>query len=163
MSKTPIYKNDIFLSLMAISGLLALYFALKTETVKGWLKPVIGVVTSPFGNRTSPITGKTEFHNGIDLGIPVGTPIKAPMPGVVESSWFDSANGNGIRIMHKNGYSTGYAHLSERRVNKGDKIKQGQIIGLSGNTGMSTGAHLHFNLKDPSGNYIDPKKYIYQV
>ena len=132
------------------------------DKAHNWLRPVAAKISSGFGYRTDPKTGKPkEFHNGIDLVVPVGTQIKSPMAGVVFSISTTGDGGNQIILQHTNGYKTGYAHLSKIMVKKGDKIKQGDIIGLSGNTGKSTGPHLHFTLTDASGAKVDPQKMIY--
>lgn len=134
------------------------------EKAQSWLRPVVAKITSKFGYRTDPKTGKQNaFHNGIDLAVPLGTEIKSPMPGVVDAITSGGDGGNQIILKHDNGYKTGYAHLSKQLVKKGDKIKQGDIIGLSGNTGKSTGPHLHFTLTDPSGAKVDPQKMIYST
>ncbi len=132
------------------------------EKTQKWLKPVVAKITSKFGYRTDPKTNKpNEFHNGIDLAVPAGTQIKSPMDGIVELLNSGGPGGNEVIIKHTNGYKTGYAHLTKALVKKGDHIKQGSIIALSGNTGKSTGAHLHFTLTDPSGAKVDPQKMIY--
>ncbi len=132
------------------------------EKTQKWLKPVVAKITSKFGYRTDPKTGKpNEFHNGLDLAVPAGTQIKNPMDGIVELLNSGGAGGNEVIIKHSNGYKTGYAHLTKALVKKGEHIKQGQVIALSGNTGKSTGAHLHFTLTDPSGAKVDPQKMIY--
>ena len=132
------------------------------EKAQNWFRPVAAKITSGFGYRTDPKTGKPkEFHNGIDLAVPVGTQIKSPMTGVVDAVTSVGDGGNQIIIKHTNGYKTGYAHLSKQLVKKGDKVKQGDIIGLSGNTGKSTGPHLHFTLTDPSGAKVDPQKIMF--
>lgn len=130
--------------------------------VKSWLKPVSAKITSKFGIRIDPKTGKKNaFHNGIDLAVPLNTPIKCPFPGIVISVTSGGDGGNQVIIKHDNGYSTGYAHQNKVLVKKGDKVKQGAVIGLSGNTGKSTGPHLHLTLTDPSGVKIDPQKIMY--
>ena len=132
------------------------------DKVHNWLKPVSGKITSKFGYRTDPKTGAPHaFHNGIDLALAEGTKIKNPLDGYVQDVNFNPKGGNQVIIMHENGYSTGYSHLSQALVKKGDKVKQGDVIALSGNTGKSTGPHLHFTLNDPSGAKVDPMKYIY--
>ena len=132
------------------------------DTAEGWIRPVVAKITSKFGHRTDPKTGKTNtFHNGIDLAVPSGTPIKSPMPGIVETVQSGGAGGNEIIIKHINGYKTGYAHLSKVLVTKGDEVKQGDLIAYSGNTGKSTGPHLHFTLTAPTGVKVDPQKMIY--
>jgi len=158
-----IYENPYVIAGMSLAAITALYFAFRSELVKGWLKPIVGRISSPYGTRVHPVTGQTRFHNGIDLAVPTGTPIKSPMKGVVEASWYDDLNGNGIRIRHANGFSTHYAHLDQRYVKKGDKVKKGKTIGTVGNTGRSTGSHLHLSLKDKSNNYVNPEELIYKV
>lgn len=123
-----------------------------------WIMPVAAKVSSPFGYRTHPITKVQQFHNGIDLPVPVKTKVKSPMPGVVASVYSNTAGGNQLTIKHDNGFTTGYAHLTEALVKKGDRIKQGDIIALSGNTGKSTGPHVHLTLKDKAGNWLDAAK-----
>lgn len=132
------------------------------EKAQSWLRPVVAKITSKFGYRTDPKTGKQNaFHNGIDLAVSLNTPIKSPMPGTVDSVTSGGDGGNQVILKHDNGYKTGYAHLNKPMVKKGDKIKQGDVIGLSGSTGKSTGPHLHFTLTDPSGAKVDPQKMIY--
>jgi murein DD-endopeptidase MepM/ murein hydrolase activator NlpD len=132
------------------------------DKAQNWLKPVVAKITSKFGYRTDPKTGKPgEFHNGLDLAVPSGTPIKSPMKGTVEIVNSGGPGGNELIIKHSNGYKTGYAHLTKALVKKGEKIAQGQIVALSGNTGKSTGPHLHFTVTDPSGAKVDPQKVIY--
>ena len=132
------------------------------DAAEKWIKPLLGKITSKFGYRTDPKTGKqNEFHNGIDLAVPSGTSVKSPMDGIVEAVNSGGPGGNELIVKHSNGYKTGYAHLTKALVKKGDKIQQGQLIALTGNTGKSTGPHLHFTLTDPSGAKVDPQKLIY--
>lgn len=136
-----------------------------TEKAKSWLRPVVAKITSNFGYRTDPKTGKPNvFHNGIDLAVALNTPIKSPMAGIVErvdDLASGGIGGNQIVIKHDNSYKTSYSHLTKALVKKGDKVKQGDVIALSGNTGKSTGPHLHLTLTDPSGAKVDPQKMIY--
>lgn len=127
-------------------------------TVTKWLSPITGRITSPFANRVHPITGVYGPHNGIDISMPEGTPIYAPESGTVKSVYYNSTGGNQLIISHDNGYQTGYAHLKKSVVSVGDKVKRGQKIAESGNTGASTAAHLHLTMKDSAGNYVDPQK-----
>jgi murein DD-endopeptidase MepM/ murein hydrolase activator NlpD len=114
-------------------------------------------VTSPFGNRH--IRGKENFHRGVDIGLAVGSPVHAVDSGIVKwSGWQDPNNhdkGGGIyvKISHADGKDSFYMHLSKTLVNVGDKVRKGQIIGYSGNTGDSTGPHLHLELR----NYNSPR------
>ena len=104
------------------------------------------VVTCKWGMRTHPVTKKYKLHTGIDLRASTGTKVYAANAGEVTTSGYSSAWGNYIIINHGGGYTTLYAHLSRRNVSKGQKVKQGDVIGLSGNTGYSTGPHLHFEI-----------------
>lgn len=116
-------------------------------------------VTSPYGWRVQPVTGKKEFHPGMDLGVPLGTPIYALTDGKVIYSGQMSGYGNVVMIDHGNIISL-YAHNSSLVVSVGQSVKGGQLISYSGNTGLSTGPHMHFELRDPStGNTIDPTPY----
>jgi murein DD-endopeptidase MepM/ murein hydrolase activator NlpD len=118
-------------------------------------------IRSKYGPRIHPVTGVIgEMHNGVDIAAPIGTQIKSPLDGVVSSVNFNAIGGNQIIIKHKN-FSTGYSHLNKLPSLKvGDKVKKGQIIAETGNTGRSTGPHLHFSVKDPKGNFVDPLKYF---
>lgn len=120
------------------------------------------VSTSGFGWRTHPITKKKDFHQGIDLKATEGTPVLASADGIiVKREFLEEGKGYGrvIVINHGNTYSTVYAQLSEFKVNLGDKVKQGDVIGLVGHSGLSTGPHLHYEvLKD--GKNVDPKDYF---
>lgn len=133
------------------------------DKAESWIKPVAAKITSPFGNRKHPVTGQLKLHNGIDLAVPVGTQVKSPMSGTIEAVSTTKAGGTQIVISHPNGFLSGYAHLSKALVKKGDKVKQGDVIALSGNTGQSTGPHLHLTMKDATGKYIDPGKVIYRT
>lgn len=106
-------------------------------------RPVAGRVTSAYGMRVHPITGKRKLHDGTDFGARCGTAVRAAASGRVTSTPTDRAYGKRILIDH-GGLITGYAHLSSRRVHKGDRVSAGSVIGRVGSTGLSTGCHLHF-------------------
>lgn len=112
--------------------------------------PVKGTITSRYGMRNG------QLHNGTDIAVAAGTPVKSPWRGTVSETYTNSAGGKQIIINHPNGYRTGYAHLSEFRVSAGQKVSRGQVIALSGNTGGSTGPHLHFTLRK-NGELVDPE------
>lgn len=117
-------------------------------------------LTSKYGNRTHPISGGTKFHNGIDLAAPTGTPIFAPAIGRVEKNNYTSAGGNQLFINHFfTGLRSGYAHLSKTHVKAGDIVIPGQRIADVGNTGQSTGPHLHLSVRK-NGTVVDPEKYF---
>ena len=113
------------------------------------------VVTCPYGMRKHPITGKYKLPTGVDLRCSTATKVYAANAGTVTTSGYSSAWGNYIIINHGGGYTTLYAHLSRRSVAKGDKVKQGDVIGQSGNTGYSTAPHLHFEINKDGSSY-DP-------
>lgn len=131
----------------------------------GYLWPLSGYATlsSLFGRRTDPVTGKPGNHTGIDIPAPKGTKIMASRGGVVITSKMGSGNdwsyGNYVVISHGDGTSTLYAHMNSRAVKEGDVIKQGQTIGYVGTTGRSTGYHLHFEVRK-SGTRVDPVDYF---
>lgn len=113
-------------------------------------------ITSFYGYRLSPFL---SYHNGIDIPMPVGSNVYSPCDGVVENSYYDSNGGNQIIIrcdeIDGDEYRYGFAHLSSRKVRKGNRVEEGQLIGLSGNTGRSTGAHLHFTTS-VNGKRVNP-------
>ena len=137
----------LFFGLTALAGL--------TMITRKKINPVIGKITSGFGNRIHPVTGKQEFHNGVDVLASLGTPVKSPDEGTVLSVYFNSVGGNQVIIRHPGEMVTGYAHLEKALVRAGQKITAGHVIGQVGNTGQVTGAHLHFTLKK-QGVLIDP-------
>lgn len=111
------------------------------------------VVTCIYGYRNHPVTGKYSLHTGVDLRASTGTKVYAANKGSVTTSGYSSAWGNYIIISHGGGITTLYAHLSKRSVSKGDTVKQGDIIGYSGNTGYSTAPHLHFEISKNGKTY----------
>jgi len=107
-----------------------------------------GVITSDFGARLDPFTGRTvKFHGGIDIGAPYGTTVFAARSGRVETSGWSDTYGNYVVIVHDSSWETLYGHLSKILVSKGQKLASGETIGLVGSTGMSTGPHLHFETR----------------
>ncbi len=105
-----------------------------------------GYLNSSFGYREDPINGKVRFHYGQDITVNSGEPVFSPADGVIKEARHRGGYGKVIKIDHGYGYTTLYGHLSEFKVNKGQKIKRGDIIGLSGNTGRSTAPHLHYEV-----------------
>jgi len=112
----------------------------------GW--PVLATtpVTSPFGYRTHPITGAQQLHSGVDLAVPVGTEVRAVADGVVRRASEDDLNGRMVIIDHGHGVATAYCHNTTLLVATGAHVKAGDIVSASGNTGRSTGPHLHYQL-----------------
>ena len=103
-------------------------------------------ITSGFGVRADPMTHQPSMHEGIDFVAPVGTPVLATADGKVLRSGFSGAYGEMVDVLHADGFVSRYAHLSRRHVNEGDKVERGQLLGLLGNTGRSTGPHLHYEV-----------------
>lgn len=122
--------------------------------------PVKGLVSSKFGPRISPFTGKRAFHAGVDISVPRGKEIRAPAKGTVVVVAYDSKMGNFIRINHRYGVETTYGHLSKTLVRYGQKVKRGDVLGLVGSTGrFSTGPHLHYQVA-VNDKVVDPLQYI---
>lgn len=123
------------------------------------LWPVMGWVTSEFGKRTNPFGGGAEFHKGIDIATSSGRPIQSPADGIVAEVVYQHDMGNMVRIDHGHGISTLYAHLSKAAVRAGTAIRKGDRLGYVGNTGSSTGSHLHYTVM-LNGLPVNPRKYL---
>ncbi|MGJ0504264.1 MAG: M23 family metallopeptidase [Methylocystis sp.] len=123
-------------------------------------KPIsIGETRSGFGMRRHPILGYYKMHTGVDWAAPIGTPILAAGNGTVIKAQWDSGYGRRVEIQHANGYITTYNHMSgfARGVKEGLRVKQGQVIGFLGSTGLSTGPHLHYEVM-VNGHFVDPMR-----
>jgi murein DD-endopeptidase MepM/ murein hydrolase activator NlpD len=116
------------------------------ETSSAMRMPVSGRVTSPFGKRFHPILGHARFHKGLDLAAAAGTPIVAAADGRVVSAGWHGGYGRQVAIMHSGGLQTSYGHMSRIVANVGDLVRQGEVIGYVGSTGLSTGPHLHYEV-----------------
>ena len=116
---------------------------------QGWARPSGGYISSSFGNRIHPIYGTVRFHAGIDLATPCGRPVYAARDGIVSYSGWLGTFGNFIRLNHDDGITTGYAHLQNGSlyVSIGQRVQTGQLIGLIGTTGASTGCHIHYETR----------------
>lgn len=125
-----------------------------------WIRPCSYVMmTSPFGYRTPPTGGASSYHQGVDLAGPAGTPIYAARSGRVTIAGWGNAAGYYVTINHLDGFSSIYMHLSSYCVSSGATVSQGQLIGYMGNTGVSTGSHLHFGIAY-NGAYVNPASYV---
>lgn len=131
-----------------------------TKTPPTYIKPLSGGrASSGFGPRTAPVAGASTYHKAQDWATPTGTPIYASSGGTVVKAGWGSGYGYVVYINHEDGRQTRYAHLSKVQVKAGQKVKQGQQIALSGNTGITSGPHLHFEMLI-NGKQVDPMKYI---
>lgn len=121
--------------------------------------PARGWVTSHYGNRTSPFSGILKFHEGIDIAAQTGTPVVAPADGVVVKAGFATGYGNMVEISHGYGFKTLFAHNSRLNVKVGQFVKRGDVICYIGDTGSSTGPHLHYEVR-VNGFPVNPVKYL---
>ena len=138
-----------------------------SQTLKDWVRladapslwPVVGRITSSFGERSDPMGGEGEFHRGIDISAPYGEPVHATADGTVESA--GTVSGYGREILLDNGHSiqTLYAHLSSVIVGPGETVERGQIIGYVGQSGRSTGPHLHYEIH-VHNTPVNPHRYM---
>ncbi len=133
--------------------------ALRKALGEYFARPLIGRLTSPFGYRKDPFTGVRTFHTGIDLAAPTGTAVKATLDGKVATTGYSTVYGNYVILTHPEGYQSLYAHLSSVGVKRGQSVSQSAVIGRVGNTGYSTGSHLHFSVYK-NGKMIDPRSVL---
>jgi len=168
-------KSEVLYATLSVGGETKKYYRYQTnddgvvdyydetgKSAKKFLvrKPVIlGIMRSGFGFRKHPILGYSKMHTGVDWSAPNGTPIYASGNGMVEKSGWESGYGKYVRLRHTNGYETAYGHMSAfaRGIQPGVKVRQGQVIGYVGSTGLSTGAHLHYEIII-NGNFVDPMR-----
>jgi murein DD-endopeptidase MepM/ murein hydrolase activator NlpD len=121
-------------------------------------KPVAdGILRSGFGGRNHPLLGYYKLHTGVDWAAPLGTPIYASGNGTVDKVGWESGYGKYIRLRHANGYETAYGHMTAfaRSIQSGARVRQGQVIGYVGSTGLSTGPHVHYEIL-LNGRFVDP-------
>lgn len=138
----------------------ALLACMHTQSVSMPLKN--SVVTSPFGDRTDPVTGEIKStHHGIDLAADKGSPILAYKAGTVIETGSSEIYGNYVLIRHSDSLETFYGHMSEISVKEGERVLAGSTVGIIGSTGKSTGTHLHFEIH-LNGQRVDPKEYLYE-
>jgi murein DD-endopeptidase MepM/ murein hydrolase activator NlpD len=123
--------------------------------------PVRGQVNSDYGSRVSPWSAKPEFHSGLDIGAPVGTPVRAPAPGIVVFAGVHAEYGQTLIVDHGNDTKSIYGHLSRLHVAVNQKVERGEAIALTGNTGRSSGPHLHYEIQ-VKGQSVDPTSYLWE-
>jgi len=172
---TPDVKSEVLFASLTVGGEIKKYYRFQTaddgaidyydetgKSAKKFLvrKPVIaGIMRSGFGFRKHPILGYLKMHTGVDWAAPNGTPIYASGNGMIEKSGWESGYGKYVRLRHTNGYETAYGHMSgfARGIKPGVRVRQGQVIGYVGSTGLSTGAHLHYEIM-VNGHFVDPMR-----
>ena len=131
-----------------------------TKIPPTYIKPISGGrQSSGFGRRKSPTKGASSYHKGVDWSVPTGTAVFASCGGTVAKAGWGSGYGYCVYINHEDGRQTRYGHLSKVLVKAGQTVKQGERIALSGNTGISTGPHLHFEILI-NGSQVNPLKYL---
>ena len=168
-------KNDVLYASLTIGGETKKYYRFQTpddgvvdfydETGKSAKKFLVrkpvgnAIMRSPFGGRRHPILGYVKMHTGVDWAAPYGTPIFASGNGVIEKAEWSGGYGKYIRIKHPNGYETAYGHMSAyaKGMEPGKHVRQGQVIGFIGSTGLSTGAHVHYEIL-VNGRFVDPMR-----
>ncbi len=161
MRKFASYLKDSTQPVKEMGELLDTQTALFSDIPSLWpIKGGLGQITFPFGQNRHPFTGHWYIHTGIDLATGRrGDPVMATADGQVIFADKDGGWGNYVMIKHKHGFYTRYAHLQSFRVTKGEQVQKGQIIGYIGNTGNSTGPHLHYEVHIGS-DVVDPMKYL---
>jgi murein DD-endopeptidase MepM/ murein hydrolase activator NlpD len=169
------HRNDVLFAALTLGGETKKLYRFQTpddglidyydeigKSAKKFLvrKPVAeGIMRSGFGLRRHPILGYVKMHTGVDWAAPTGTPIYAAGNGVVEKEGWESGYGKFILLRHHNGYETAYGHMTAYAtgVHEGEHVRQGQVIGFVGSTGLSTGSHLHFEIRI-NGRFVDPMR-----
>ncbi|EKS32733.1 peptidoglycan DD-metalloendopeptidase family protein [Afipia clevelandensis] len=168
-------KNDVLYAALTVGGETKKYYRFQApddsivdyydetgKSAKKFLvrKPVNNaIMRSGFGGRRHPILGYTKMHTGVDWAAPYGTPIFASGNGVIEKAGWEGGYGKYIRIKHPNGYETAYGHMTAfaKGMEPGKRVRQGQVIGFVGSTGLSTGAHVHYEIL-VNGRFVDPMR-----
>ncbi|OAT80746.1 hypothetical protein A6M21_12925 [Desulfotomaculum copahuensis] len=143
--------------LQSLEGQLRDHLAYMASIPSAW--PVSGTVTSGFGWRPFPFGGRQEFHDGLDISAPEGTPVTAAGSGRVAFAGWSAGYGNLVIIDHGNGFRTYYGHNSALLVKTGQQVERGQVISRVGSTGLSTGPHVHFGM-EKDGQFVDPMRWL---
>ena len=175
--ETPVAdsRNDVLFAALTVGGEAKKFYRFQSpddgivdyydesgKSAKKFLvrKPVAeGIMRSPFGIRRHPILGYTKMHTGVDWAAATGTPIYAAGNGTVEKAGWESGYGKFVLLHHNNGYETAYGHMSAfaRGIEEGKRVRQGQVIGFVGSTGLSTGSHVHYEIR-VNGRFVDPMR-----
>jgi murein DD-endopeptidase MepM/ murein hydrolase activator NlpD len=159
----PSYKESIeeynFLKSASFSRIQHTYAHAWQKHVIPSLWPVAGRMLSNFGGRSDPFSGEGAFHSGVDIEAQFGTPVHAAADGVVIQSEFYHGYGKMVTVDHGGGMRTMYAHLSQYKVVPGQEVRRGDVLGFSGNSGATTGPHLHFEVR-MGGSAVNPYPYL---
>ena len=159
----PSYHDTVnqynFLKSSKFSSGFRKYHRLWQANVRPSLWPVYGRLLSTYGKRSDPFSGEGAFHSGVDIEAPSGTSIKASADGVVSHADWSSGYGRLVAVEHGNGMQTYYAHLSRVDVIAGQEVRRGQVVGAAGTTGRSTGAHLHYEVRQ-NGTPVNPYGFL---
>lgn len=131
----------------------------RRQTLPSGLPVVSGWISSDFGRRINPVTGKAQLHAGVDIPGDSGSEVLSVAAGVVTKAERMSGYGNVVEIRHADGYSTRYGHNQKNLVKEGERIEKGQVIALLGSTGRTTGPHVHFEVRK-DGEPVDPEHYL---
>ncbi len=123
--------------------------------------PLRGPVNSGFGGRVSPWSSRSEFHSGLDIGAPIGTAVKSPAPGTVVFAGIHPEYGQTLIIDHGHETKSLYGHLSKLQATVNQKVQRGEVVALSGNTGRSSGPHLHYEIQ-VKGQSVNPTSYLWE-
>jgi murein DD-endopeptidase MepM/ murein hydrolase activator NlpD len=168
-------RNDVLFAALTVGGEFRKFYRFQTpddnivdyydETGKSAKKFLVrkplpdGIMRSSFGVRKHPILGYAKMHTGVDWAAPHGTQIFAAGNGVVDKVGWEGGYGKYVRVKHNNGYETAYGHMTAyaKGIEPGVKVRQGQILGFVGSTGLSTGAHLHYEIM-VNGRFVDPMR-----
>jgi murein DD-endopeptidase MepM/ murein hydrolase activator NlpD len=171
----PDSRNDVLFASLTVGGETKKFYRFQSpddgivdyydeggKSAKKFLvrKPVVSaIMRSGFGIRRHPILGYTKMHTGVDWAAPTGTPIYAAGNGVVEKAGWESGYGKFVLLRHTNGYETAYGHMTAfaRGIDEGTRVRQGQVIGFVGSTGLSTGSHVHYEIRI-NGRFVDPMR-----
>lgn len=145
-------------TLRQIAGVMMRFDSVIAQLPTQW--PVRAAIASEFGMRRDPFTNGREFHQGIDLVAAHGTPVKAPAAGAVALAGTHGGYGLAVIVDHGSGVQTLYGHLSRVSVKNGERVARGQLIGHAGNTGRSTGSHLHYEVM-VGGRHVNPRSYLW--